>query len=133
MYYVYMYTHMHTLTYLSIYLSLSLYIYIYIYRYIYMHMRRTARPGGVGHLSRSEVGGVRLETSSRCVGLPNIYHRPRFIGIRVKRRGVPFHRIRDFRQHCFSSIYIYIYTCVQPETQSGRPRLSRLPGAKPVA
>ena len=52
-----------------------------------------------------EVGGIRLETSSRFVGSKKAHHqRPHFIGICMKNRGVRFHRIRDFEQYYFNSI-----------------------------
>jgi len=49
---------------------------------------------------RSTVGNL-----IELLGLRKANHRPHFTGIiRVKRRGVRIHRIRDFKQHSFSSI-----------------------------
>ena len=52
----------------------------------------------------SEVGGVRLEASSRFCGPKKPIMGPQFTGTCVRHGGVRFHRIRDLKQYHFDSI-----------------------------
>ena len=65
------------------------------------------RPASDGSWNRHprhwEVGGMRLETSSRFLGSNKTNHRRHVIGICVNNRGVRFHRIRVVRYY-FNSI-----------------------------
>ena len=68
-----------------------------------------------------EVGGIRLETSSKLFAPTKTYHRPQFSGICVENRGVRFHRTRDFKQYHFNSIPPTSHNC---RSTSRRDRFS---------
>ena len=66
-----------------------------------------------------------METSSSCFGSRKAYHRPHFIDICVKIRGVRFHRNRDFKQYYLNS--------VPPTSHCSRPCLGSAGAGTPPA